>query len=283
MSKTLLAIFAHPDDESFGPGGTLAKYAAEGVNVHLICSTMGEAGESDIADLGKADPGQCEEYEDLACRREKELRCAASILGLTELHLLGYRDSGMMGSQDNFHPRALAQADPDALAEQVADLMRRLRPQVALTFDPYGGYGHPDHIAMHRATIAAFERLPPAERPQKLYFSTFPRTALRWAVRLMPLFGLNPEAIGKNKDINLRAALEHELPVTTRIDIGDYYEIKQQAGACHSSQLSGPGSFWGRMPRWLMRRLQSVETFYRAAPSFQLGASVERDLFDGVT
>lgn len=275
MSRTLLAIFAHPDDESFGPGGTLAKYAAEGVHTHLICATMGEAGESDTADLV--------ECEDLACRREKELRCAVSVLGLTELHLLGYRDSGMVGSQDNFHPRALAQADPDVLAGQVADLMRRLRPQVALTFDPYGGYGHPDHIAMHRATVAAFERLPQAGRPPKLYFHTLPRTALRWAVRLMPLFGMNPEAIGKNRDINLRAALAHELPVTTRIDIGKYYEIKQQAGACHSSQLSGPGSFWGRMPRWLMRRLQSTETFYRAAPPFQPGAQVERDLFDGIS
>ncbi len=275
MSRTLLAIFAHPDDESFGPGGTLAKYAAEGVSVHLICATMGEAGENDTADM--------DEFDDLASRREQELRCAVSILGLTEVHLLGYRDSGMAGSPDNQHPRSLVQANPDVPAEQVADLMRRLRPQVVLTFDPFGGYGHPDHIAMHRATVAAFERLPQSERPQRLYFTTFPRTALRWAVRLMPLFGLNPEAIGKNRDINLRAALEHELPVTTRVDIGDYYEIKQQAGACHSSQLSGPGSFWGRIPRWLMRRLQSIETFYRAAPPFQRGAQVERDLFDGIT
>ena len=273
MSKTLLAIFAHPDDESFGPGGTLAKYGAEGVNVHLICATMGEAGESDTADLGNCD--------DLACQREQELRCAADILGIAEVHLLGYRDSGMAGSQDNQHPRALVQADPDVLAEQVADLMRRLRPQVALTFDPFGGYGHPDHIAMHRATVAAFERLPKSKLPQKLYFTTFPRTALRWAVRLMPLFGLNPEAIGKNQDINLRAALEQELTVTTRIYIGDYYEIKQRAGACHSSQLSGPGSFWGRLPRWLVRRWQSIETFYRAAPLFRHGERVERDLFDG--
>jgi LmbE family N-acetylglucosaminyl deacetylase len=275
MSRTLLAIFAHPDDESFGPGGTLAKYAAEGVDVHLICATMGEAGESDAPDIG--------EHDDLACRREQELRRAVSILGLTELHLLGHRDSGMAGSSANQHPRALVQADPDALAKQVVDLMCRLRPQVAITFDPFGGYGHPDHIAMHRATVAAFEQLPEGRRPQKLYFTTFPRTILRWAVRLMPLFGLNPEAIGKNQDINLRAALEHELPVTTRVDIGKYYEIKQQAGASHSSQLSGPGPLWERMPRWLMRRWQSTETFYRAAPPFPRGARVERDLFTGVT
>jgi len=274
MSKTLLAIFAHPDDESFGPGGTLAKYAAEGVTVHLICATMGEAGASDAPD-----PDGC---DNLARQREQELRCAADILRLEEIHLLGYRDSGMAGSPDNQHPRALVQADLDTLSKQVADLMRRLRPQVALTFDPFGGYGHPDHIAMHRATVAAFEQLPESERPQKLYFTTLPRTILRWAVRLMPLFGVNPEAIGKNQDVNLRAALEHELPATTRVDIGDYYEIKQQAGACHASQLSGPGSFWGRLPRWLVRRWQSTEAFHRAVPPFRRSERVERDLFAGI-
>ncbi|RLC93625.1 MAG: GlcNAc-PI de-N-acetylase [Chloroflexi bacterium] len=274
MSKTLLAIFAHPDDESFGPGGTLAKYAAEGVTVHLICATMGEAGASDAPD-----PDGC---DNLARQREQELRCAADILRLEEIHLLGYRDSGMAGSPDNQHPRALVQADLDTLSKQVADLMRRLRPQVALTFDPFGGYGHPDHIAMHRATVAAFEQLPESERPQKLYFTTLPRTILRWAVRLMPLFGVNPEAIGKNQDVNLRAALEHELPATTRVDIGDYYEIKQQAGSCHASQLSGPGSFWGRLPRWLVRRWQSTEAFHRAVPPFRRSERVERDLFAGI-
>ncbi|MFQ6100848.1 MAG: PIG-L family deacetylase [Anaerolineae bacterium] len=275
MSRTLLAVFAHPDDESFGPGGTLAKYAAEGVAVHLICATLGEAGESDTPE-----PDGC---GDLACQREQELRCAADILGLTEVHLLGYRDSGMAGSPANLHPRALVQADPDTLIGQVADLMRRLRPQVVLTFDPFGGYGHPDHIAMHRATVAAYERLPDGERPQKLYFTTFPRTTLRWAVRLMPLFGVNPAALGKNQDINLRAVLAHELPVTTRIDISAYYEVKQRAGACHSSQLSGPGSFWGRLPRWLVRRWRSMETFHRATPPFRQGERRERDLFVGVT
>ncbi|RLC60786.1 MAG: GlcNAc-PI de-N-acetylase [Chloroflexi bacterium] len=275
MTRTLLAIFAHPDDESFGPGGTLAKYAAEGVAVHLICATRGEAGDSDAPT-----PREC---EDLACQREQELRCAASILGLTGVHLLGYRDSGMAGSPANQHPQALTQADPDALVGQVAGLMRRLRPQVVVTFDPFGGYGHPDHIAMHRATVAAFERLPENERPQKLYFTVLPHDFLRWSVRLMPLFGVDPEAIGKNRDINLKAVLEHELPVTTRIDVGAYYEVKQRAGACHSSQLSGPGSSWGRLPRWLVRRWQSTETFHRAAPPFRRGERIEVDLFAGVT
>jgi LmbE family N-acetylglucosaminyl deacetylase len=274
MPKTLLAIFAHPDDETFGPGGTLAKYAAEGVAVHLVCATRGGVGESDLDDLG--------DCEDLACQREQELRCAADVLGLTEVHFLGYQDSGMAGSPANEHPRALIQANPDTLAKQVADWMRHLQPQVVLTFDPYGAYGHPDHIAIYRATVAAYERLVEEERPQKLYFTATMQTLLKWTVWLMPLFGLDPKAVGKNKDIDLRAALDHALPITTKINVGPYYNAKRQAATCHRSQLSGPGPFWDRLPQWLVRRAQSTETFHRASPPFHRGEQVERDFFTNV-
>jgi LmbE family N-acetylglucosaminyl deacetylase len=267
----LLAIFAHPDDETFGPGGTLARYAAEGVLVYLICATRGEAGEGEVYD-----PEMC---EDLACQREQELRCAARVLGVKEVHLLGYRDSGMAGSAANRHPQALVQADLHTVAGQISDLIRRLQPDIVLTFDPYGGYGHPDHIAVHHATVAAFRRLPEGERPRKLYYVLSPNAALRWLVRLMPLFGVNPEAVGKNRDINLRAVLEHSLPVTTRIDIRATYDVKQRAAACHSTQLSGPVTIWGRLPQWLVRRWQSVETFHRAWPPFGPNERLEQDLF----
>ncbi|MBN1976315.1 MAG: PIG-L family deacetylase [Anaerolineae bacterium] len=273
MPKTLLAIFAHPDDETFGPGGTLAKYASEGVAVHLVCATRGEVGESSLDDLGNC--------EDLACQREQELRCAADVLGLTEVHFLGYQDSGMAGSPANEHPHALVQADPDALAERIAAWMRRLQPQVVLTFDPYGAYGHPDHIAIHRATVAAYERCRSGYQPAptKLYFTATMQTLLKWTVWLMPLLGLDARAVGKNKDIDLRAALDHALPITTKVDVGPYYEAKRQAAACHRSQLSGPGPFWERLPQWLVRRAQSTETFHRASPPFQRGERKERDLF----
>jgi LmbE family N-acetylglucosaminyl deacetylase len=271
MPKTLLAIFAHPDDETFGPGGTLAKYAAEGAAVHLICATRGEVGESDLDDMG--------DCEDLACQREQELRCAADVLGMTGVHFLDYQDSGMAGSPANEHPRALIQADPDVLTEQVADWIRRLKPQVVLTFDPYGAYGHPDHIAIYRATVAAYERLPEEERPQKLYFTATMQTLLKWTVWIMPLFGFDPKAVGKNKDIDLRAALDHALPITTKIDVGPHYDAKRLAAACHRSQLSGPRPFWERLPQWLVRRAQSIETFHRASPPFQRGERIEKDLF----
>jgi LmbE family N-acetylglucosaminyl deacetylase len=267
---TLLAVFAHPDDESFGPGGTLARYAAEGVAVHLICATRGEAGERDGAP----------QDEDLALHRERELRCAADALGLAAVHMLDYRDSGMAGSPANRHPRALAQANPEDVAEKVAHLMRALRPAVVITFDPFGGYGHPDHIAMHRATVSAIELLRPAARPAKLYYTTFPRTWMRIMVRLMPLFGVDPAAAGKNADIDLRAIVDHALPITTVVDVGPYYDQKRRAGACHTSQLSGPGSIFDRLPRWLVRRWQARETFHRAIPPFTPRDPQEKGLFE---
>ncbi len=278
--RRLLVTTAHPDDESFGPGGTLAKYAREGAQVYLICATRGEAGGSDLTDLG--------DCEDLACRREQELRCAVKVLGVTELFLLGYRDSGMAGSTDNQHPGSLFQASVDEVAGRVADLIVQIRPQVILTSDPYGGYGHPDHIAVHHATMRAWEmvqggRLPLEERPQKLYYSTFSHTLLRWVVRVMPLVGRNPRALGANHDIDLVQILEHTIPITAKVGFAPYYEIARQASACHSSQLSGPSSISGWVPRWLQRRLQSTDTFYRAFPPVDKNEPTERDLFAGVS
>ncbi len=274
--RRLLAVFAHPDDESFGPGGTLARYAREGVEVHLVCATRGEVGSSDSDDLGAC--------ADLACRREEELRCAAEVLGLAGVHLLGYRDSGMAGAETNQHPQALVQADPQFLAGQVAAWMCELRPQVVLTFDPFGGYGHPDHITIHRATVRAFERvraglLPPDQAPQRLYYTLMPHTLIRLAVRLMPLFGRDPTALGKNRDINLREVLAHKLPVTTRVDIRRVYDVRERAAACHSSQLSGPASIFGWLPKPLLRWIRGTEIFHRAEPPFGRGERVERGMF----
>ena len=149
-TKTILAVLAHPDDESFGMGGTLALYASRGVQVHLVCATRGEVGE--------VSPNLLKGFESIAKLRESELRCAAGVLGLSGVHFLDYRDSGMPGSPDNSHPQALAAQPLDTVAAQVVWYIRTLKPQVVLTFDPIGGYRHPDHIAIQRATVRAFEQ-----------------------------------------------------------------------------------------------------------------------------
>jgi LmbE family N-acetylglucosaminyl deacetylase len=283
-TRTLLATFAHPDDESFGPGGTLARYAGQGVSVHLVCATRGEVGE--------VDPALLAGHANLAELRTHELECAASILGLAGVHFMGYRDSGMPGSTDNNHPNALFQAPLDEVAGRIVRLIRQLRPQVVITFDPFGGYGHPDHIKIHQATVAAFRAAGDvtayAEQlanglepwgPQKLYYTTFPHTVLRWAIRLMPVFGRDPTAFGANHDINLKAIAERDQPVSARIDVSYYLAAKQRAGACHRSQ-SGPSELFDQLPRWLVRRMLGSETFYRAYPPAD---GRETDLFAGVS
>src|SRR5512139_368973 len=147
---TILAVLAHPDDESFGMGGTLAHYARSGCDVYLVCATRGEAGEMD--------PEHLDGFESIAEKRESELRCAAENLGLKEVFFLPYRDSGMPGSPDNLHPRAQINAPLEEVAGRVVKFIRELKPDVVLTFDPIGGYRHPDHIHIHNATVLAFEK-----------------------------------------------------------------------------------------------------------------------------
>ncbi len=276
-SRRLLAVFAHPDDETFGTGGTLALYARRGVQVHLICATRGEVGE--------APPG-LKGFTSIGEMRENELRRAASVLGLKAVYFLGYRDSGMPGSPDNHHAQALVAAPLEQVARQVAGYIRAIRPQVVITFDPIGGYRHPDHIAIHQATIKAFrmagdpaqdiENLP-AYSPQKLYYSTFSRRFLRGIVRLMRLFGRDPRHFGRNKDIDLASLAETDFPIHASISIGEVLRLKEQAAACHASQ---GGNFSGPV-RWLQRWFGRSETFMRAIPA-EPPPLLENDLFAGV-
>ncbi len=277
VAHKLLAVFAHPDDETFGTGGTLAYYAQQGVDVYLICATRGEVGEAPPDLKGFASAGEM---------REDELRCAAGILGLKKVHFLGYRDSGMPGSPDNFHPQALAAQPVDKVAHAVASYIRAIRPQVVITFDPIGGYRHPDHIAIHRATVEAFRLAGDAQvqidglapyAPQKLYYSTFSRTFLRAAVRILRLFGRDPSHFGKNRDIDLAGLADVDFPIDATIPIRRVIEIKEKAAACHASQ-------GGSMPpllRWLQRLFSGDETFMRAFPA-EPSARRERDLFEGI-
>jgi LmbE family N-acetylglucosaminyl deacetylase len=277
---TLLAVFAHPDDESFGPGGTLALYARRGCQVHLICATAGEA--------GTPQNGAHFEHTALADLRAAELRCAAEKLGLRQVHFLGYRDSGMEGSPENRHPQALIMAPVDQVAGEVAHLIRQIKPQVVITFDPIGGYRHPDHIAIHRATVLAFEMAGQPEsgqaalaafRPQKLYFHTMPRRWLRAALWLLPLLGRDPHHFGANRDIDLADFANVDFPIHARINCRSVANLKAEASACHASQ---GGAIGGGALRGLMWLVDGGEDFMRAIPPAPPRLR-ERDLFDGVS
>ncbi|HUF38515.1 MAG TPA: PIG-L family deacetylase [Anaerolineales bacterium] len=283
MRKTLLAIMAHPDDESFGIGGTLARYAAEGVDVHLICATGGEH--------GTVDPELLDGHDSIAALRESELRCAVEKLGLAGLTMAGYKDSGMAGTDGNEDPDSLTARPVEEVAAHLAQLIREIRPQVVITHDPIGNYLHPDHIACNRAATLAFElagdpsALPetghPAWQPARLYYNTFPKRMFRWFVRVAPLFRFDPRRFGRNEDIDLVELVETgDFPVHTRIDYRRYAAARDAAAACHKSQLeSGPPNAG---PLALIFRLfAGVDLYMQAYP--EAGPRLrERDLFAGI-
>lgn len=283
LERKLLFVGAHPDDESFGLGGTLAHYAAGGVKTYYACATRGE--------VGTIAPQFMEGYSNPGDRRWAELTCAARELGLTGVIHLGYRDSGMPGSADNQHPGALAAAPLDEVAGRVVRVLRDLRPQVVVTFDPIGGYRHPDHIAIHLATVEAFHaagdptRFPehgPAHQPHKLYYTVFPRGFLRLAVRLLPLFGRDPRRFGRNGDIDLASLAEVEFRPTVYIPVrGEAARRRDAASACHKSQLDVGTSGQGLLGT-LARLMQNRDGFMRVVPPVA-PRQRELDLFEGVS
>jgi N-acetyl-1-D-myo-inositol-2-amino-2-deoxy-alpha-D-glucopyranoside deacetylase len=277
-NPTLLAVLAHPDDESFGMGGTLALYASRGADVYLVCATRGE--------VGQADEEHLKGFSSIGEMREAELRCAAGILGLKDVFFLGYRDSGMPGSPENQHPQAQISHPVQEVAGKVVSYIRRLKPDVVLTFDPIGGYRHPDHMHIQQAAALAFEHaadpgfFPGAEppfQPKRLYFHTMPHGFLKAAVFLLRLFGRDPHKFGQNRDIDLASIAEVDFPVHARINIAPVREQKERAGACHSSQ--GGGRFGGALIAWFTRLLDRHETFMRAYPIPGPHEPIARDLF----
>jgi LmbE family N-acetylglucosaminyl deacetylase len=264
---TLMAVFAHPDDESFGSGGSLARYGSDpDVRVVLVCATRGEAGE--ISDPGLATTERLGEV------REQELRCACRALGIEALFLLDYRDSGMAGTAENVDPRALAMADFDEAVGKIVAHIRREQPDVVVTFDETGGYGHPDHIAIHYHTKAAFEAAADASQypeqiaaglgshqAKKLYFTAIPQRFFRdMATRIQELGLELPERYLSRLDGPFGLPDE---ACTTDIDVRDFWDVKQAAVQCHATQLN-PDSIFAMLPPDEMRKLQAWECFQLA-------------------
>ncbi len=273
MPRRMLISYAHPDDESFGLGSLIARYSAEGVAITLICATNG--------DVGSVSPEHLKGYSSVAELRLAELQCAAEILGFKEVVTFGYRDSGMMHSADNDHPQSLWQAPLEEVTARVTEVMRRTRPQVVITFDPFGGYGHPDHIKIHKATLAAFEALKTEpSHPQKLYYASFPRLAIRLGVAAVRLRGGDPRKMGSNQDMDFQAVLDATLPTHTRINVARYFDVGQRAAACHASQQSPRQNIPGG--ERIMRRVMAYAGFTRVEPPPIPSQPIETDLFAGV-
>jgi LmbE family N-acetylglucosaminyl deacetylase len=283
-SKTLLIVTAHPDDETFGCGGVLAKYALAGVKVYCACSTRGEA--------GTYEPENMKGHATVGDMRWSEMECAARITGMAGIQHLGYRDSGMTGSEDNKNPSALINAPVEQVAARIVKVIRDLKPQVIITSDPIGGYGHPDHIAVHKATVMAFEaagdpaKFPgtgAAYRPQKLYYNVFPRNILKLTVTLMPLFGQDPKHLGKNKDIDLASVANVKFPIHARVYLTKQERsVRDKATECYVSQLENRPKRRGLLDFLQRFSRDDIDMFMRAQPPAN-GRLKERDLFEGVT
>jgi N-acetyl-1-D-myo-inositol-2-amino-2-deoxy-alpha-D-glucopyranoside deacetylase len=280
MSKhlVLLTVHAHPDDESLGTGGILARYASEGVETILVCATRGEAGEVLNTDF----PTE-EIPSDFAELRLKELEAACGILGVHRTHLLGYRDSGMEGRDSNAHPDALVNADLREATERLVRIIREARPHVVVTYNEKGFYGHPDHIAVNRITVAALAASgdpqeyahlsSPPWRPKKLYYTAIPRSRLI-------IFKQYLEGKGEEFEIDVDLLGTPDEAITTWIDVSSSLDQKLRAIKSHRSQI-GPNHFVNLMDEPTRREVFSTECFV-CVHGCKGGPLPEDDLFQGI-
>jgi LmbE family N-acetylglucosaminyl deacetylase len=237
--------------------------------------------------VGTVDEEHLNGFSSTAELREAELRCAAAHLGLKQVFFLDYRDSGMPGTEDNHHPNAQVNRPVEEVAAKVVHYIRDLKPDIVLTFDPIGGYRHPDHIQTHNATVMAFERAadpafhPEAGspyQPRALYFHTIPRGLFKIGVQVMRLLGKDPRKWGRNQDIDLLSLAEVDFPVHARINYRPVAGVKDEASSCHASQggMEMRRGFVG----FIFGLFSGTETFMRAYPPPAPHMRVVHDLFD---
>jgi LmbE family N-acetylglucosaminyl deacetylase len=276
---TLMAVHAHPDDEATGTGGVLARYAAEGIQTVLVTCTDGGCGDGP----GGVKPG--EPGHDPAAvveMRRAELQASCDVLNVSHLELLGYADSGMMGWSTNEAPHAFWNTDVDEAAARLAELIERYRPDVVVTYDEFGFYGHPDHIQAHRITMAAVAR---SGVPAKVYWTTVARSSIAEFGRVMRQLGADWDEPDSGSDSSSESGgpdPEIGLPdeeITTLVDTKEYGAQKFKALAAHASQSEN--IFFLRMGVEMFTDLMGIEAFVRVHDT--TGAAVpETDLFAGL-
>ncbi|MBQ1091681.1 N-acetyl-1-D-myo-inositol-2-amino-2-deoxy-alpha-D-glucopyranoside deacetylase [Streptomyces sp. B93] len=276
-ARRLLLVHAHPDDESINNGATMARYAAEGAHVTLVTCTLGEHGEvipPGLAHLTGAALGE---------HRLGELAAAMRALGVEDFRQLGgpgrYQDSGMMGLPDNDDPDCLWQADLDEAAAQLVEIIREVRPQVLVTYDPHGGYGHPDHIKAHRIAMRAAELAAEAGCPiAKIYWNRVPRGAAEEAfARLADALPGLPFTKSATLDDVPGVVLDER--VTTTVDGTAYATAKAAAMRAHATQIEVAGPYFA-LSNELAQPIFTTE--YYELVSGEPGATDERDLFAGL-
>jgi N-acetyl-1-D-myo-inositol-2-amino-2-deoxy-alpha-D-glucopyranoside deacetylase len=265
---TLLLVHAHPDDEAISTGGVMMKAKAHGHRVVLVTATRGEVGEIYNMDEVSSRPR-------LAEIRTEELRAAGDILGVDRIELLGYRDSGMVDTDDNKDPRSFHQARLEEAAGKLVAVIRDERPDVVVTYAEDGVYGHPDHIKAHYVTNAAFDLL---ERegwaPSKLYYTAIPRSMMEAFMKQMP-----EEA--QRQNTNMRIVGTPDELITTRIDVHDYVDQKRKAFSAHVSQ-NDPNSWFTTMASQIYELAFGTEYFQLARG--KAGSELpEADLFAGIS
>ncbi len=253
--RRLLLVHAHPDDESIGTGATMARYAEENVLVTLVTCTLGEEGEvlvEELADLA------ADRTDGLGRHRIGELATACEALGVTDHRFLGgpgrYRDSGMMDTPTNARPEAFWNADLSEATGLLVAVMREVRPQVVVSYDENGGYGHPDHIQAHRVTVAAFgaagdpTRYPEAGEPwspAKLYYTAIAKSALQAGIDYFREAEIESDFF--SADVQSADDLPFGVPdeqITTQVDAREQLPAKVAAMRAHRSQIAVDGPFF---------------------------------------
>jgi N-acetyl-1-D-myo-inositol-2-amino-2-deoxy-alpha-D-glucopyranoside deacetylase len=286
--RRLLLVHAHPDDETIGTGATMAKYASEGAHVTLVTCTLGEEGEVVVPELAHL---ASDKEDRLGAHRIGELAAACAALGVTDHRFLGgpgrWRDSGMMGTPQNDRPDCFWQADLDEATRALVAVVREVRPQVVVTYDDNGGYGHPDHIQAHRVTVAAVRAASdPGYAPgigepwtvAKLYFGAFPKSVLQAGIDRLKASGAT-NFFGADSAEELPFGIPDE-QVTTEIDAGAHLPAKLAAMRAHATQISVDGPFFALSDN-VGHQAMGVEYFVLAEPAVAPDAGRETDLFGG--
>jgi N-acetyl-1-D-myo-inositol-2-amino-2-deoxy-alpha-D-glucopyranoside deacetylase len=291
VERRLLLVHAHPDDESIGTGATMAKYVAEGAQVTLVTCTLGEEGEVLLPELAHL---ASDRDDALGLHRREELAAAMAELGVTDWRLLGgpgrFRDSGMVGTPPNERPDSFWRTDLLTAATELVGVIREVRPQVVVTYDDFGGYGHPDHIQAHRVTHYALALaasptfradLGPAWSVSKVYWTAFPRSVVVAGIDALKAQGVDDEFTAMDPN-DLPFVCDDDL-VTTQIDGTAYLERKMAALKAHGTQVSVDGGFFA-LADGVGAQAFGVE-YYRLAsgsPGPEAGLERETDLFAGI-